>query len=270
MRITIGSILIFVLLAATGLVGQTQPTQADKSMPQYDRIQSVREFLQTIYPELSNQDGLLTIIIGLSDDGTMRLSFRPCRTGSGVPGSSEQPSSRVPDCFPAYGPEEEAFLSADIFGFTRDRSRPIGSIYLRGNYIDPQLRALKKQFRGRVYSDQATKKPHFWTESSALRDLQSEHPKFGPSNKAEFLAAIPTDAVQKVAGCKLLTDTAQFQVFVWPTQPPRLEWVVNGDAAATETSPKASCTASFEPFYGRMTSFAINPAPIEEPPEAAK
>jgi hypothetical protein len=58
---------------------------------------------------------------------------------------------------------------------------------------------------------------------------------------------------QHLASCELTVEPAEFQL-AWPTQSPRLKWVIKGDASATEVSAKAICSASFERFYGRLTS----------------
>jgi hypothetical protein len=229
----------------------------------YDRIEVTSNFLKAAYPELAGGEGMLVIDAVFPHSGEINFTFRRCRSGSGVPGPGE-PSPPVPGCWPPPPPREEAFLAAQI-SLGEERQQPVHSFYANGSFVvDARLKAIRNQFKGRVYSDKPTDKPHSWTESDALRVLQSENPKFGPDHRHEFLAAIPNDAIQRVTGCKLLSETAHFDVFIWRTQPPRLEWVVNGVVTASKASQQANCSASFEPFQAHLTSFVINPVPIRD------
>jgi len=136
-----------------------------------------------------------------------------------------------------------------------DKDRPISWFNVKGSFVaDAELQAVRDRFKDRVYSDEFKDKQRYWTEADALKALRSKNPRYDPDHKKEFLATLSTDAIEKVTDCKLRTDSARFEVRRGSSLPPRLEWVLDGDAPATQTSRQAACWASFEPFSGHLTA----------------
>jgi hypothetical protein len=255
-----GFTFVCVILTATALklAGQAEKSpRLEELVGNYDRIELTSKFLRAVYPELAQAVGMLTLDAVFPDSGEINFTLRRCRAGSGiaggeVPGTPARP--RIPNCWPPPS-QEESLLSAEI-SFGEDRHRPILRFNVTGTFImDPGLQAVRDQFKGKAYSEYDMRdKQRYWTEEDAVEALRSKNPKYGPEHKKDFLSILPIDTIRKLTGCKLRPNSATFDVKLQPSSPPTLEWVVHGDAAATESLKETECWAYFEPFEGRLTA----------------
>jgi hypothetical protein len=237
----------------------------------YDRLEMFSHFLWAVYPDLSAQQGLSTLRIGVSDGGFQfdtffRFEFHPCRLSagalSGIPGPSLSGQQSTPvsvsNCGTPQFPAEKPFLNISV-GFGPDKSRPfVNGVKASGSFIDGKLQTVRDQFNSRVYADVDLRdKDRYWTRADALEVLEYSHPKYGPEHKKEFLALLPIRGIQETTGCKLRENSIEFVVRLTNTEPPQLMWSLHGDAMATEISPVGHCWALFEPFGGRLTAIGF-------------
>jgi len=212
----------------------------------YDRIEQISTLVRAFYPSL-DIEGMLTVDIVFPRSSDIYFSFRHCRTGSGIPGGSI--ATGVRNCWPADG--REKLLSARIV-LGGDKNHPLIQYNANGTFLeDPQMIALRDFFKNKAYSKyEALDKTHYWTHADALQVLRSKNPQFGPDKKEAFLALLPTEMLRAVTGCTLQPSTARFEI--WPltsTFSPKFEWVVEGLSGES-----TGCSASFEPFHGRLVS----------------
>jgi hypothetical protein len=128
------------------------------------------------------------------------------------------------------------------------QSHPIFKFAASGTYVDAKLKELREQFAGKPYP----------TDDEAIQLLLSRNPRLGPKNKKEFLATIPLQKIREITGCRLRPETATFVVELEEVPqhlPPDLQWHISGTAPATESLTATDCSATFEPFEGRLTLF---------------
>jgi hypothetical protein len=131
-------------------------------------------------------------------------------------------------------------------GFANDKRRPIWTFSASGTFIeDSRLEAVRNQNKGVIGKEK---------EEEALRTLRLQNPKYGPDQRKEFVATLPIAGIQQITGCSLRAESAEFKVHLFPNAPLKLEWLVQGDVAPTDTLKEADCWASFEPSDGRLTA----------------
>lgn len=241
----------------------TASTKA-KSALQYDRIEVLERFLKTVYPDLADQLAMFkldTTFEGKKGVTIRKLKFYPCRPTGGVSApmlggvialSPQRPSPPQPPIAPRCGddptPEFEHFLDVYFDLGAEYQARPIFKFAASGTYVDEKLQELREEFAGKPYP----------TDDEALQALLSKHPKFGPKNKKEFLASVPLEKIREITGCRLRPETVTFVMELEENPqhlPPDLQWHIFGTAPATETLSAADCSATFEPFNGRLTLF---------------
>ena len=236
-----------------------QPAQGKQN--DQDRLDMVARILRRLYPDLIDQPSGPAILQVLFSNGSfgeilqLSLYLRPCR-GGGV--SVQQ--SPLPYCGGAH-PElrpvdqEKPLLRASVW-FSQDQNQRT-VVYFGAEFtsLNEQLQQIRDQFKDRLLTHidfHDTKR--YWIENDALQALQAKNPKFGPEHKKEFLLMLPVKSLADVTGCNLHPESAVFVVAVLRDQPPELKWHVEG-ATASKT---ASCSTTFEPFEGRLTSFSVN------------
>ncbi|HKW24569.1 MAG TPA: hypothetical protein VJN48_02220 [Terriglobales bacterium] len=217
----------------------------------YEPFEVMSRFLLAVYPDLAEQQGESTFDTPFSGGkfnlASVRFEFQPCRW-SGVTQHSLLPYCGVP--------QKERFLGAYVM-FGRDKRRPILHFNASGTFIDSQLQAVREQFKSRVLTEYDLKdRKRYWMREEALQALTAKNPKYGPDHKKDFLASLPIAGLQDITGCRLRPETAEFKVVFLKTMPPALEWTVRGDEVP-DGQEKEECSASFEPFAGRLTSIVF-------------
>jgi hypothetical protein len=233
---------------------------ARRSAFQYDRIEVLERFLKTIYPGLEDQLAMFeldTTFEGRRGVTIRNLKFYPCRPATsvsaptiilGLQPPTPPPLPIPPRCGEEPTPEFEHFLdiSFDLGG--GHQVRPIFKFAASGTYVDGKLQELREQFAGKPYP----------TDDETVRALLSKNPKYAPNDKKRFLASLPLESIRAVTGCRLRPQTAVFVVELEENPqhlPPDLQWHIFGTAPATKTLAATNCSATFEPFEGRLTLF---------------
>lgn len=227
----------------------------------YDRIQVIESLLKTVYPDLADKVAMFKL--DATFEGTRgvtirSLKFHPCVPatsvstptigGASLLGPQSQPPPSPPRCGDEATPGFEHFLDVYFDLGAGHQTRPIFKFAASGSYIDGRLQELREQFAGRPYP----------TDDEAVQSLLSKNPKFGPRNKKEFLATVPLEKIREITGCQLRPETATFVMELEENPqhlPPDLQWHIFGTAPATKTLTAADCSATFEPFEGRLTLF---------------
>jgi hypothetical protein len=230
-----------VKVASAQLAPQTSLSDS-KIKSGYDPLDLLAQFLNAVYPDLADHQGLATLKIHFDNGfvlGGVDFEFHPCRM-SGV--SAE--ASNQPDCGASF-PNTKPFLSANI-DFGRNGRRPIMTFTASGTFIDdPRIEKIQ-QLRQGLHKE--------WSKEDALEVLRSTSPRFGPDREKEFLASLPFARIEELTGCRLRPESTEFDVR--PEQIPRLQfsWTVHGAVFAEGRLQQEGCWTSFEPFAGRLTA----------------
>jgi hypothetical protein len=223
---------IFIILA----VGFTAAAQ-DRTWGSFDRVLLTKNFLEAIYPDLKQTQGLIILRTG---SGTRdEIDLFPCQPGSGV----GQPGHDFVHCIGLYPPIPSEFLTTSI-NFVD--IYPIYEISIGGNFVRAKNVPLEKEMIAHPK----------WREEQMIDALRRAHPRFGPDNKLEFLDTLPTKVILKFTGCRLEPSTAVLHAFRQEGKPePPMGaaiWRVAGTRQHGKTND--SCVARFEPFEGRLIS----------------
>jgi hypothetical protein len=221
---------IFLTLAA-GLAAAAQ----DKAWGSFDRVLLTKNFLDAIYPDLKQTQGLIVLRTG---SGTRdEIDVFPCHPGSGV-GQAGRDFVHCIGLYPA-GPSE--FLTTAI-GFVDEY--PIWQFSIGGSFVHAKSVPVEKEII-----------PHpEWKEEQMIDALRPAHPRFGPDNKQEFLRTLPVEVIFKFTGCRLEPDTVVLHAFRQEGKPePSIAatfWRVTGTRKAGKIND--SCVARFEPFDAKL------------------
>lgn len=257
--------LLAVIIAALVLTSQgVAENPAKGKQNEQDRLDVVARILREVYPDLIDQPSgpaVLHVLFGNgSFGGRFQLSFylRPCQEGIVTGAKPPLPNCGGPH--PELRPiaDEKPLLRASVH-FNQNEGRPI-VVYFGASFtlLDETLQQIRDQFKDRLLTDfDYHDKKRYWTENDALQALQSKKPRFGPDHKKEFLGLLPVKALADVTGCKLKPESAVFVVAVLKDQPPELKWHIKGDTRGEPLSETIDCSATFEPFEGRLTSFSM-------------
>jgi hypothetical protein len=200
----------------------------------YDRMRAIENFLDVMYPELQQENGLLTFRtreFNLRGDD-LRVSFVKCRVGSGVPAGSVKPT--LPNCDVFYESATSEFLALTFR--TGTHKFPIYWFEAKGNFFGQREELLEK-----------TKAHPEWSDKERLDSLTEAHPKFGPENRTLFLQTVPVGTVYEFSGCRLILDQAKFDAT-------GVDWYVPGTVGRGRKG--HSCQAQFDPFGGRLLAFS--------------
>lgn len=238
-----GTHILFCAVAACLPMRAQNSAAKAPSILHYDRMQTVEMFLDAVYPDLAQQKGMLTFQnyefnIG-TGVGNIYVHFLQCRPGSGVPVSSQRaqfhPCPAPLLCFPS------PYLSASVKLRSTDR-HPVAGLGAGGELVLSELGPLREEIR----------KHGEWSEGQMLEALKRAKPSFGPDHRAEFLKSIPVETLYEFTGCRLDPGTARMWVarLGGPPDVPEIhvEWLVSGKIKNSGDT----CTATFEPFHGRL------------------
>jgi hypothetical protein len=196
----------------------------------YDRMKVVETFLNTIYPELRQDNGLLTFRtreFNLPGDD-LRVSFVRCRVGSGVPAGNVRRT--LPNCDMLYESGTSEFLTLALRMGTH--KFPIYWFEAKGNFFEQREELLER----------ANAHPE-WNERKRLESLAEVHPKFGPENRELFLRTLPVDTVYRFSGCRLILNQTKFD-------DTGIDWYVPGTVRRGRKS--SPCQAQFDPLGGNL------------------
>jgi len=210
----------------------------------YDRIETISSLLRAAYPELAESEGMLTLEAVFPHSGGINFRFHRCRAGSGIAVPTTVRGQKPASPFlPACGGDSasiDQFFSAHI-DLGSDRDRPVVRFLASGTFIDAKVQSVRELFKNR----------RNWTKSEALEALLAKSPTYGPTDKKKFVRTLAVDEIRKATGCRLLPDSATFEVELGDGLPPEVEWSMQGEVVTDQVA--GECQALFEPFNGRLT-----------------
>lgn len=261
------SVLLVFVICAIWLFGEAKTSARTASSLHYDRIELLARFLQTVYPGLANNHQLAMLEVDVLFEPNLgarisHLQLYPCSSDAEMPGPevnrypglslpskptapAPPKSSATPLCGTDPTPESKKYLQVTV-EITNHQKHPIAKFASSGTYVDTKLRELRQQFAGKWYPD----------HDEVLKALRSMNPKYGPDNRKEFLATLPTENIRDLTGCRLRPETATFVAELSENtlhQLPDFQWHLEGRAAGSKVL--GTCSAAFEPFDGHLTLF---------------
>jgi hypothetical protein len=222
---------LIALVSVLILTFYSQGFATTKKWLEYDRLRAVERFLDTVYPQLLQEKGLLTLQTDELNShwGTLYVFFTRCDPGSGVPGGGVK--ALYPSCSPAIGSASSEFLHLSVE--MGPAKFPIRRFYAQGNLVQERRTALLAEVK--VHPE--------WKEPEMLDALSKAGAKFGPDNKEAFLKLVPAASIFEFSACQLDLGSGTFSTGDY-------SWSIRG--TYQQAKGKYPCSATFEPFDGKL------------------